>query len=457
MSVHRTSRRRFLRSAAVTVGLPFLPSVMSAGSRAQAAATCGPTQRFLSWFLPCGVVMPDWTPTTTGTTWTMPYILEPLAPVRSKIVVLTGHDHMASTTSNPGGHSAGTAGFLTMRKIANDYTDINRTSLDQVIAKQTAACMRPIGSLQLSLTVPEDTCDSAPCQFVHTVSYDANNPLPHQVSPLQAFNAVFAGSSPTASSTDAARRQTLRKSVLDHALSEMQSLRTALSPSDRIKLDEYQTSVHALEMQIQNTASAGQCAMAKSPGMDSASYETRVNAMIDIIALAFQCDMTRVVSFMMARGSSLLDWSFLVNQSCPHHRVSHHAMNANNIAMLRQINRWEIAKLAGLLQRLDAMQDSNGKTVLDNTLLYCSSEISDGDSHNKWDMPVLLAGSAGGKLKIDGRHISYTNMTFPRPMVGPQGGPHTEHTFVSILNGFGIAANTFGDATVSGPNTDILP
>jgi len=456
MSVHHTSRRRFMKSAAVTVGLPFLPSVMGGGSRARAAA-CTTPQRFLSWFLPCGVVMPDWTPTTIGTGWAMPYILQPLEPLRSKIAVLTGLDHMASTTSNPGGHSAGTAGFLTMRKIANDYNNTSRTSLDQAIAKQTAACSRPVGSLQLSLSVPEDTCDSAPCQFVHTVSYDANNPLPHQVSPLQAFNTLFSGSSTTASASDASRRQALRRSVLDHVLAETQSLSTALSPSDRDKLDHYQTSVRALEMQIQNMASGVQCSMAKSPGMDAIPYATRVAAMIDIIALAFQCDMTRVVSFMMARGSSLQDWSFLVNQSSPHHRISHHSMDPKNLAMLRQIDQWEIAQLAGLLTRLDAIQDVNGKTILDNTLVYCSSEISDGDSHNKWDMPVLLAGSAGGALKIDGRHISYTKMTFPRPIVGPMGGPHTEHTFVSILNAFGIAANTFGDATVSGPNTDILP
>jgi hypothetical protein len=456
MSIHHPSRRRFMRSAAVTVGLPFLPSVMGGGSRARAAA-CATPQRFLSWFLPCGVVMPDWTPTTTGTDWAMPFILQPLAPVRSKIVVLTGHDHMASTTSNPGGHSAGTGGFLTMRKIADDYNNTARSSLDQVIAKQTAACSRPVGSLQLSLTVPEDTCDSAPCQFVHTVSYDANNPLPHQVSPLLAFNSLFSGSSPTASTTDASRRQALRKSVLDHVLAEMQTLRTGLSPSDRAKLDQYQTSIRALENQIQNMASGMQCSMAKSPGMDAVPYDTRVAAMIDIIALAFQCDMTRVVSFMMARGSSLLDWSFLTKQSSPHHRISHHRMDPANLAMLRQINQWEIAQLAGLLQRLDAMQDVNGKTILDNTLVYCSSEISDGDSHNKWDMPILLAGSAGGALKIDGRHISYTKMTFPRPVVGPMGGPHTEHTFVSIQNAFGIPATTFGDATVTGPNTDILP
>jgi Protein of unknown function (DUF1552) len=448
-----SSRRRFMVGAAATVGLPFLPSMMG-----RALADCGTPQRFLSWFLPCGVVMPDWTPTTTGTGWTMPYILAPLAPVRSKIVVLTGHDHMVSTTSNPGGHSAGTGGFLTMRKIANDYNDPNRTSLDQVIAKQTAACNRPIASLQLSLDVPQDTCDNAPCQFVHTVSYSANNPLPHEVSPLNAFNLLFGGTNATATATDAVRRQALRKSVLDHVLAETQSLSPILSPSDRAKLDEYTTAVRSLEVQIQNMASAGQCSAAVSPATtDTATYQDRVAAMVELIALAFQCDMTRVVSFMMARGSSLQDWQFLVNAPSPHHRISHHNNDPKLIALLRQINNWEINQLSLLLQKLDAIQDVNGKTILDNTLVYCSSEIADGNSHNKWDVPVLLAGSAGGALKIDGRHVSYTKMTFPRPLVGPQGGPHTEHTFVSILNAFGVNVNTFGDATVTGANTDILP
>jgi hypothetical protein len=452
----RTSRRRFLTGAAVTVGLPFLPSVMG-GAVAAAAGTCTAPQRFLSWFLPCGVIMPDWTPTTTGTGWTMPYILAPLAPVRSKIVVITGHDHMVSTTSNPGGHSAGTAGFLTMRKIANDYNNVNRTSLDQLIAKQTAACMRPVSSLQLSVAVAPEGCDSAPCPYSFTVSYDANNPLPHEVSPQTAFNSLFAGTSPSASAADAVRRQALQKSVLDHVLAETQSLSPILSPSDRAKLDEYTTSVRSLETQIQNMAAAGQCSAATATTVaDTAPYADRVAAMIDIIALAFQCDMTRVISFMIARGESLQDWAFLLNTPSPHHYLSHHGGDPKKIALLRQINNWEIAQLAKLLQRLDAMQDVNGKTILDNTLVYCSSEISDGNSHNKWDVPLLLAGSAGGSLKIDGRHISYTTMPFPRPLVGPQGGPHTEHTFVSIQNAFGIPATTFGDATVSGPNVDIL-
>jgi hypothetical protein len=450
-----TSRRTFLSAAASTLWLPFLPSL--AGT-AKGADACDAPKRFLSFFLPCGIVMPDWTPTTTGTDWAMPYILAPLEPVRKKLVVLTGLDHEVTTTNgNPGGHSSGTAGYLTMRPIFGEHEkDPNRTSLDQVIAKKTGACKRPLPSMELSLSVPEDTCDNAACPFVHGTSYLNDTPMPHEVSPLKAFNRMFQGFDPNASAADAMRRQAIRSSILDHVLGEAASVSNSLSASDKRKLDEYTSAVRDLETRLQAPQDASCNALAKPTIADNDSFEKRASAMMELIALAFQCDVTRVMSFMMGRGSSLQDWQFLTNASSPHHRISHHRNNQDSLNMLRQINRWEINQLSTLLQRLDGITEADGKTVLDNTVVYCSSEISDGDAHNKYDMPVLLAGGLGGKLKIDGRHISYTQMSFPRPLLGPKGGPHTAHTFVSILNAFDIPDQTFGDAMVSGPNADIM-
>lgn len=451
----RTPRRKFLSAAASTLWLPFLPSL--AGD-ARGADVCDAPKRFLSFFLPCGIVMPDWTPTTVGTDWAMPYILAPLEPIRKKLVVLTGLDHEETTTNgNPGGHSSGTAGYLTMRPIFGDHAkDPKRTSLDQVIAKKTAACKRPLPSMELSLAVPEDTCDNAACPFVHGTSYLNDTPMPHEVSPLKAFNRMFQGFDPNASAGDAKLRQAIRSSVLDHVLAEATTVGSNLSASDKRKLDEYMSAVRDLETRLQAAPQGAGCTAEKPTVADTDSFEQRSSAMMELIALAFQCDVTRVMSFMMGRGSSLQDWKFLTNTSSPHHRVSHHGNNKDNLNLLRQINRWEINQLSTLLQRLDGITEADGKTVLDNTVVYCSSEISDGDSHNKYDMPVLLAGSLGGKLKIDGRHISYTQMPFPRPLLGPKGGPHTEHTFVSLLNAFDIPDQTFGDAKVSGPNADIM-
>jgi hypothetical protein len=115
--------------------------------------------------------------------------------------------------------------------------------------------------------------------------------------------------------------------------------------------------------------------------------------------------------------------------------------------MLRDINRWEMEVFSSFLQKLDSAIEEDGKSVLDKTLVYCSSEISDGNGHWKFDMPVVIAGSANGRFKTDGSHIMYTEMNFPRPTTGPRGGPHTGRLMVSILNAFGVDVDEFGYAT----------
>jgi hypothetical protein len=125
-------------------------------------------------------------------------------------------------------------------------------------------------------------------------------------------------------------------------------------------------------------------------------------------------------------------------------------------AKLKAIGRWEMEQWAKFLIRLDGMKEADGTSVLDNSLAYFNSEISDGNAHFKYDMPIMLAGSAGGKLKIDGSHYMYTQMTFPRPTVGPKGGPHGIKLFVSMMNAFGIMDQTFGDGSVTGPLPELM-
>ena len=152
----RLSRRKFLGGAAAVIGLPYLESLEAP---ARAAVACGARQRFIAGFVPCGIMMPDFTPTTTGKDWTMPYILEPLKSIRSKIAVVTGIDYQrtAHPAAPPGGHAAGTGAFLTMRPVHNNLNDPNRTSLDQRIAADTAACNRPLPSLQLGIKTAPTT------------------------------------------------------------------------------------------------------------------------------------------------------------------------------------------------------------------------------------------------------------------------------------------------------------
>jgi hypothetical protein len=455
----RTSRRRFLGSAAAVVGLPYLASVVERD--VEAAESCANIQRFIAFFVPNGIHMPDFTPSAEGKDWAMPYILSPLEPIRKKIAVVTGIDYhkTAMPGEPPGGHGSGTGAFLTMMPVHNNDKNPARISLDQKIAKTMAACGRPLPSLQLGLKVRGDGSDHTPSlAFIETISWDANKPLPFVDDPQENFDRIFAGADPSTSATDAARRKAVRTSVLDHVLGEADSLKTQLSASDLLKLDEYMTSVRALETRIQNLGSGAGCAKPAKPTATSASpYEQRVPLALELAALAFECDVTRVISFMFGRGNSMQDFAFLFNkESTPHHHTSHHAGNAALQAKLKEIGHWEVDQMATFLKRLDKTEEAGGRTILDNTLAYFNSEISDGNVHLKYDMPVLLAGSAGGKLKVDGTHYMYTKMKFPRPLVGPGGGPHGIRLFVSIMNAFGIPDKTFGDGSAQGPLEDLL-
>lgn len=454
----RGSRRKFLGSAAAIISLPFLPSVVERSAR---AADCATPQRFLAFFLPCGIHMPDWTPTTTGTDWAMPYILAPLEPVRKKLVVLTGMDHheTAGPTGPPGAHASGTGSFLTMMPVHENADNPRRTSLDQKIAAETPACNRPLSSLQLGVLAPGDGCDSAPsCSFLETITWNKNTPLPAITAPETAFTRLFSGFDPKATDADMLRRRALRTSVLDHVMGEAASLKTELNRSDQLKLDEFTTGVRELEMRIQNGGTtAASCQAPTKPTLTEESpYEARVPVMLDLAALAFECDVTRAMTFMIARGTSMVDFKFLLGESGAHHILSHHLSDPGTLAKLRQIGRWQMDQFAKFVIRLDAMQEADGKSVLDNSVIYCSSEIADGNQHNKYDVPTLLVGGAGGKLKIDGSHHQYTQMSFPRPLVGPRGGPHTTKVFVAIMNAFGIPDTTFGDGTASGPLPEIV-
>lgn len=456
----RLSRRRFLGSGAAVIGLPYLPSVVE--RHALAAESCAGVQRFIAFFVPNGIHMPDFTPSTAGKDWAMPYILAPLEPIRNKIAVVTGIDYQqtAMPSEPPGGHGSGTGCFLTMMPVAGNDKNPNRISLDQKIAKSTAACNRPLQSLQLGCTVKGDGSDKVPnLAFIETISWDANQPLPFRDDPQGNFDRIFEGVEPDANAADAARRRALRTSVLDHVLGEADSLKTELSPSDRLKLDEYLTSVRQLETRIQNLGGPASCgAKPEAPSIDSsAPYQDRIAISLELAALAFECDVTRVISFMFGRGNSMQDFAFLFDgESTPHHHTSHHGNDAKLLGKLKEIGRWEVEHVATFLKRLDQTQEAEGRTLLDNTLAYFNSEISDGNLHRKYDMPVLLAGSAGGKLKVDGSHYMYTQMSFPRPTLGPKGGPHGIKLFVSMMNAFGIPDDTFGDGTATGPLTELM-
>ncbi|MEO5769667.1 MAG: DUF1552 domain-containing protein, partial [Polyangia bacterium] len=415
-------------------------------------------------------------------------ILAPLAPLQSKIAVITGLDYhdTAEPADPPGGHASGTGAFLTLRPINGNEKDPNRTSLDQRIAAETGACKRPLQSLQLGIKTTGEGCDKAPCSFLENISWVKDSPQPNITDPAAAFNRIFtgftppppAGSMPPPVDAAAERRKFIRTSILDQVMSEATSLQKVLGKNDKLKMDELLNSIRDVEKRIQNLGSAagGGGAMCMMPGKptltDSSPYKDRVPLMLDLAALALQCDITRVLTFMFARGTSQVDFSFLpsIGTTALHHTVSHYRSTEDQ-RKLKEIGRWELEQWARFLTKLDGTMEANGKTLLDNSLAYLNSEISDGNAHRKFDMPCVLAGSAGGKLKVDGTHYNYyPEMTFPRPnivkhtgqsspLTHPAGNPagiFGSKLFVSIMNAFGIPDQTFGIGSANGPIPELM-
>src|ERR1700690_221866 len=462
------SRRLFLSATGVTLVLPFLPSAL--WSRRAAAATT-PARRFFGWFNPNGMVMPNWTPAAaSGTKWTATQgtplassatatygstgaasILYPLiaAGLQSKTLIVTGLDHQniaipppaCSTDTVPGGHGSGTGCFLNMMGGNCESTSPLRTSLDQLLLPVLNAGGNPLlpTGLQIGVQGNNDICDNTNCNFSRMISWNKGAAMPNTYDPQQVFLLLFGSSTTTgaptpASTAAAAQRFAQQKSVLDAVLADSNSLSTKVSPGDKLMLQQYQTSIRDLETQLQNVSTAQPlvCTKPAEPAaglgplpstggghavIPSSFITGNTPLLLQMMGLALTCDITRAVTFMLGNGTSNNDYQFLMGTGTAHHGTSHHGGTPSKLAALTQIDTWEITQIATLLKSLDSVMESDGTTVLDNTTFYTSCDIGDGASHNHWDMPVLIAGGASGKMKIDGRHINYytsSQLALPR-------------------------------------------
>jgi hypothetical protein len=307
----------------------------------------------------------------------------------------------------------------------------NGVSLDQVIAGQVGAATR-FASLELGLEGGSAAggCDSGySCAYARNIAWAGpSSPLPKVTSPRVAFDRLFAGYDPAATQAQIEERIARDRSVLDYSLDQATSLRGKLGRTDQGKLDEYLTAVRELEMRLDDPAVT--CTPGAAPG-DDPDVRVRVQNMLDLVALAYQCDLTRVVTFMLGNAGSNRTYPFLDIPDA-HHEISHHQDDPAKIAKLQTIDTWEVEQLAYLLGKLKAMTDVDGTPVLDSTCVFFSSEIEDGNSHSHYNMPIVVAGKAGGAFKT-GRHVVY------------DGDPPVANLFLSILGAFGVGAPTFGD------------
>lgn len=459
----RPSRRSFLRGAGVTLALPFLPSAL--WSRRAGAARCTPPRRFMAWLAPDGMVMPSWTPTTSGSTWDLTPILAPLAPIRDKILIVTGLDHQDIASPVPASSPAvtpnaeGGACFLNMISIDGDDAGTTRTSLDQAllpVLNDPSCGAPPLTSLQIGLQDGYEDCGGANCDFSRMIAWSHGAPLPNQFDPYMIFNLMFGVGTNYAAQ---------RASILDSVVAEAKSLSLKLSPSDRLKLDRHTTLVRGLETRLQRLGISGgattgeSCTSPVMPPVEIPLFvDSQIQTMIDLMALAFECDITRAITFMIGSAASDYNYQFLVGGPDESRQYTlSQSEDSADLAALTTIDTFEIAQAAALLQRLDSVIEADGQSILDHTTFYLSSEVADGQAGNHWDMPVLIAGGASGGLRVDGRHINYIpQMPFPRPLVGPQSSIETGRVFISILQAHGIMQDTFGMAT-GGPLPELMP
>jgi hypothetical protein len=442
------TRRAFLGSSGAVVGLPFLESALPRQARAQDAATT--PIRLVYIFYPNGLDMETFRPTSTGEGYATPPMLAPLEALKADFTVVTGLENANGRPDELGDHASGTSSFITCAHANKSETDIRLgVSADQ-IAAQTFGHLTRLPSLQLGIDGgnPTGNCDSGySCAYTRNISWaDVTTPLPKITDPLQVFNQIFEGFDPDESDAEAEKRRLYNKSVLDLVVGDANSLMGKLGATDRVKLDQYLEGIRELEGRLVDVGPGLSCTPGEEPptgrGID---YEVHVRTMNDLMVLALTCDATRVITFMLGNGLSGRTYPFLgINGG--HHDISHHSGDATKISQLAQIGIWEMEQLAYFLGQLKQVPDgTEGQNLLYNSAIFMSSDISDGNRHNHDDLPVVLAGHAGGAL-TPGRHVAYpTGFRDPKEKMA--------NLLVGMLEAAGIPGATLGDST--GPLADI--
>jgi Protein of unknown function (DUF1552) len=432
-------RRAFLGGAGAFITLPLMESLI--GEKAYADDNFPP--RTLCYYVPNGIVMSGWTPADTGANYTLSPILQPLTDIRDKVLVLSGLSNAPAKPDGPGDHAGGTSGFLTCAHANKSETDIQLgISMDQVIADAVGEATR-IASMQIGIDGGASTggCDSGySCAYTRNISWtSATQPLPKTTSPKVVFNQIFEGADPDATAAEQARRKIYRLSVLDYVREEANSLKGKLAPIDQHKLDEYLSGVSDLEDRINKPAPT--CEAVPEPA-DNLAFVDHVDTMHDLMVLAFRCDATRVISFMLANAGSNRVYSML-GITGGHHQISHHGGDMQNLADLQAIDTWEITKFVELLQKMDAVTEGTG-TLLEHSQVLFSSEIEDGDAHRHRNLPVLLGGSCHGYYN-SGRHVEYE----PNKSVD---GPPIANLYLDMMAAMGVDETSFGNGTGKLPN-----
>jgi hypothetical protein len=421
-------RRTFLRGAGAAVGLPLLDAMIPAATvLANTAAKPMPRMGFV--YFPHGAVMDHWAPRATGADFEMTKILEPAAKHRDSMTIVSGLRNKGGESNTPHAIIAGT--WLGCVKPAVSHDPRAATTADQMAARALGT-NTAFPSLELS-TEGGAVCDPAfGCSYGHTVSFrSATQPLPMEFNPRKVFYRLF-GQGDTADERAAIVSET--GSILDAVQADALAMKARLGERDQASLADYLDSVREIERRIQKIRSDGMggVELPDAPVGVPVVFEEHLKMMFDLIALAYQANLTRVASMMMAREVSMRTYNNL-GISDAFHPLSHHQNNPQKIEKLVRVQNFHTKVFTGFLDRLAATKDGDG-SLLDHSIILFGSNMSNSDLHNNDPLPSAVFGRACGRIK-GGQHLHY-----------PQNTPHA-NLLLTLLDRAGVPVESVGDST----------
>lgn len=432
-------RRTFLRGAAATLALPLLDGMIPAFAGAL-EAPLRPAARLSFVYVPNGIVMEKWTPVAEGAAFEMTPILEPLAPFRDRLLVLSGLCHNAARAlpGEPGGfHARGSGAYLTgVHPKRAEGADIHAgISADQIAAKELGKHTE-LASLELGMDyeIAGESDGGYSCAYVNTISWrNPTTPMPMENHPRAVFERLFGDSN----STDPAERLARIKkdrSILDSVTQSVAVLRRGLGLSDQNKLTQYLDAIRDVERRIQvaEEQTSRHLPLVERPAGIPETFEKHAKLMFDLQVLAFQCDLTRVITFSMGHEKTVRAYPE-IGIADQHHPLSHHLNDPAKIERLARINHYHANIFAYYLEKLQSTPDGDG-SLLDHMIISYGSVMSDGNTHSYDNLPALLLGGGSGQIR-GGRHLRY-----PKDKELP-------NLFLTILDMLGVPTERLGGAS----------
>jgi len=434
------SRRTVLRGAGAALALPFLEAMVPAAT-ALAQTAANPKPRFFGGFVCHGMAPGYWVPNKEGSGFDFPFCFKPLEPYRDQVTILSGL-HSRSAEPPPGATGADhwvAAAFLCANKPkktagADVYVG---TTIDQMIAQKIGQD-NLMPSMQLAVEDPganSSNCgEGYSCTYTNTISWSSpTQPLPMELNPQVVFERMFGDGSTV---EQRAARRSRDRSILDSLRGSLARLRSDVSSEDRARLDQYQEDVREIERRLQIAMKASTVAptdMSVPVGVPQ-TFDEHIKLQFDLLAMAFQADITRVGTLLFARDLTGRTYPESEAPTSGFHGASHHGEDPRRIDQFSKINQYHVKMLAHLVEKLAKTNDGDG-TLLDHSVVLYGSNMGNPNQHLHYDVPHVLIGGANGKLKGN-RHLAYPSKTVP-----------TGNLLLSVLDKFDIHLETIGDST----------